>query len=97
MAKQFKLYVPDENDSNEIRSIIWTKCFRCQNETSERLTVLSSRMEHTGYDSLAENLLKFDRIGSMPLHVNTKLLNEGCGICETLIHQKAKYHKSCCL
>jgi len=48
-----------------------------------------------GYQSLAENLVKFDELGKLPRTLQLGRLNERQGIEATLVTIKAKWHKTC--
>ena len=77
----------------------WTKCSLCQNDTEEKLMspVSSFQREHdyAGYTNIANNVPLFHAINCMPIPLNPARLDEGGGIEETLMRNKAKYHQSC--
>ena len=47
----------------------------------------------SGYSSLAENLIRFNELGRLPIHLER--LDEGNGIEMAMIANNAKYHQSC--
>lgn len=66
--------------------------------TAEPLTSsLNSKRKDVGkgYQSLAENLVKFDELGELPRTLHLNRMNEGQGIEAAMISNKAKWHKSC--
>ena len=48
-----------------------------------------------GYKSLAENLLLFNELEMVPFAINLEQLNDGSGVENTLLKNKASWHKSC--
>ena len=81
-------------------SVDWTKYILCQEANSEPLqcpgTSQKSDIECvTGNHTLACNILQFSEIRSLPIPYNFEKLDEGGGIAEMLMQQKAKLHKSC--
>jgi len=77
----------------------WTKCCLCQNDTEEKLmSPLSSfqrEQDYAGYTNIANNVPLFHAINDMPIPLNPARLDEGGGIKETLMRNRAKYHQSC--
>ena len=76
----------------------WSLCILCQNDTKESLQcpARSKRADlGAGYRSMAENLQRFFAIGAFPFDVNPIHLDDGSGLCNTLIKHEASWHKSC--
>ena len=76
----------------------WDRCFICQQVTKEKLIQpsLSNREnDHTGYDTIANNVPLFHKINALPILLSPAQLDEGDGIESTLIRRRAKYHSSC--
>ena len=48
----------------------------------------------SGYESLAEHLIKFHELGQMPVQLDINRLDEGNGIEATLIANRTNWHKS---
>ena len=74
-------------------SINWELCIICQEITTELLiSPLNSKRKDVGkgYQSLAENLVKFDELGELPCTLLSDRLNEGQGIEAAMISNKAK-------
>ena len=70
----------------------------CQNDTKESLQcpARSKRADlGAGYRSMAENLQGFFAIGAFPFDLNQNHLDDGSGLCKTLIKHEASWHKSC--
>ena len=66
--------------------------------TAEPLTSpLNSKRNNIGmgYQSLAENLVKFNELGKLPRTLQLDRLNKGQGIEAAMITNKAKWHKTC--
>ena len=80
----------------------WELCVICQEETVEPLTspLLSKRKDvGKGYQSLAENLVKFNKLRKLPRTLSLQLdgMDEGQGIEAAMVNNKAKWHKACSL
>lgn len=76
----------------------WSKCCLCQKETSEALKsppVHHHPHEHNGYTMIATNVPLFHAINEFPIAFDTRRLDDGNGIEETLRNNNAKYHQSC--
>ena len=59
-------------------------CALCQEVKSEPLQCLAESKRHdlgAGYETLAENILQFEKIGGIPLALDPSPLDEGGGIC----------------
>ena len=80
-------------------AIDWTLCALCQTKTCERLQCPadnSRQKEGSSYITVAENIQKFANLGChFPVPVKPSQLDEGLGIEETFVKQKAKFHRSC--
>ena len=78
--------------------IDWAKCVVCQSDTDEKLVCPANSTRTSfgsGYTTFADNLLKFQEIGELPVSIDVRLLDEGHGVEETLKLKKAVWHKSC--
>lgn len=81
-------------------SLDWSRCVLCQDTSSEPLqcpfdTKRSDVDQGIGYQTLACNIVKFHEFGCLPMQLDLAQLDEGYGIEETLIQNRAKWHKSC--
>ena len=80
------------------RPFQWSLCILCQNNTKESLQcpARSKRADLVaGYHSMAENLQGLFAIGAFPFDVNPNHLDDGSGLCNTLLKHEASWHKSC--
>ena len=80
------------------RPFQWSLCILCQNDTKESLQcpARSKRADlGAGCRSMAENLQGFFAIGAFPFDVNPNHLDDGGGLCNTLLKHEASLHKSC--
>ena len=79
-------------------SIDWKLCALCQ-ETKEESLQCPANSKRTdrgaGYKSLAEHLLLFSELGITPFAISLEQLNDGSGIENTLLNNKASWQKSC--
>ena len=76
----------------------WAQCVICQKNTEETLQcpAESKRTDvGAGYKTLADNIVRFRQLECMPLAINLERLDEGNGIEETFLSQRARWHKSC--
>ena len=76
----------------------WQICAICQNVTSEALQCPADTKRSdvgAGYKTLAANIEKFAKLGCMPKELCLSRLDEGNGIEETFLANKARWHKSC--
>ena len=48
-----------------------------------------------GYQSLADNLAKFNKLGKLPRTLQLDRIDEGQGIEATMVTNEAKWHKTC--
>ena len=98
-SKKFKLIDTWETSSSQQPAgTNWELCVICQEVTAEPLTSpLNSKRNDIGkgYQSLAENLVKFDELGKLPRTLHLDRLNEGQGIETAMITNKVKWHKTC--
>jgi hypothetical protein len=70
----------------------------CQEEIDEKLVCPfnSTRQNYgSGYETLAQNLPRFEEIGCMPINISLSHLDDRHGIEETLKSHRASWHKSC--
>ena len=59
-------------------------------------SVLSKRRDPgSGYTTMAANLVKFDKLGKLP--ITLQRLDEGQGVEVTMVAHQAKWHKTCML
>ena len=100
MSTKFKLI--KHSDPVERASINWTLCMLCQRKTSESLSQPwrgrgrgNSSAVGTGYQTFAVSIGKFNELGKIPLNVYPDQYNDGSGIEETLLKNKAAWHKTC--
>ena len=88
MSKSYKVDTNLPSTSGrESLDVDWTQCVFCQQDTAETLICPGfSRKQATGsgYKTLADSLLAFDRIDCLPKTINLSRLDEGEGI-ESLI------------
>ena len=66
----------------------WTRCALWQNENQESLQcpAESKRVDvGAGYRTLANNIVRFNELGSIPLQINLSRIDDGNGIEETFI------------
>ena len=76
----------------------WEICVLCQAETSESLTSPAcSKRQDVGraYKALAENLMKFDALGTLPRTLQLDRIDEGQGIEAAMVANEAKWHQTC--
>ena len=88
----------DQSESSKPTITDWTKCVLCQEKSQDRLTYPDERpTTASGYDTLAENILEFHNLGSVPLNIDITRLDKGTGISNTLRSNHAGWHKYCWL
>ena len=90
----------EASTSQHPADINWELCVVCQENTAESLTSpLHSKRKDVGkgYQSLAENLVKFKELGKLSTNVQLDRMDEGQGIEAALVTNKAKWHKTCVL
>ena len=76
----------------------WNQCVLCQKDTSEKLCCpAESRRSNvgSGYQTIADNLPAFSKIGCLPKTIDLSKLDDGEGIQTTFEHHKARWHDSC--
>ena len=76
----------------------WDLCFLCQvnNKILLRCPADFQKTECVdGYKTLAKNILTFHNINALPIPINPKRIDNGDGIEETLLTNRAKYHEAC--
>ena len=77
----------------------WSKCCLCQTEKEEELKSPPTRYEakgdRDGYVMIARNVPLFKDINRLPILLDSKRLDEGNGIEDTLRKNQTKYHQSC--
>ena len=102
MSKTFQLVDTPAHSTSFQHSIVtnWKLCVICQEEKGEPLTCPSkSKRKDVGsgysYSSLAENLVKFNELGQLPIQLEELDINECHGIEMALIAKNAQYHQSC--
>ena len=100
MSRVYKVVDPSEPGTSDIACspIDWNKCALCQTNTSERLSCPADSKRDTkgiGYNTTAENLLVFKKLGCLPRTINLSRLDEGEGIEASFQHHKAKWHDTC--
>ena len=98
--KKFKLVdsEPDNPDQSAARHLDWNLCIFRQNDTGESLQCPNAtKRAHVGagYKSLADSLVQFQEIGTLPLSVSISELDEGNGSADALWQHNARWHKSC--
>jgi len=78
------------------RSVDWTKCLFCQENTSEKRECPANSKQSNRcarYITLQKNLKSFYAVGE--LYLDLAELDEVEGIAETLLKHNASWHKSC--
>ena len=60
----------DPKDTGQQCFTDWSKCFLCQKNTNEKLVCPArSNNETSGYDTIAANILEFDKLGCIPYNI----------------------------
>ena len=101
MSKPYQLYNPAQaGPSKETPKTDWTKCVLCQKVTSEALQCPAESKRYDvgtghGYSTFAENIVRFQELKDMPMPLDLRRLDEGGGVENTLVVNKAKWHKYC--
>ena len=88
------LQIPSTSKQSAITN--WKLCVICQQEKGESLTCPSKSTRkdtRSGYKSLAESLIKFNKLGQLPFQLER--LDEGCGIEMAMVSNSAHYHQPC--
>ena len=76
----------------------WALCCLCQVDSSKKDLRCPFNKEylHKAYETLADDLKNFaENDVPLPLEVTLECLNDGSGIANTLLKNKAKYHNRC--
>ena len=89
-----------ETKDTTITPTDWTKCVICQmpeNDQPIRCPAKSTRSGVSGYETFATNLKEFESLGPIhvPMNVDSRRLDDGEGIQETLEQHNAWWHKLC--
>ena len=93
----------EASTSQHSADINWELCVLCQEQTAESLiSPLQSKIRDVGkgYQSLAENLIKFNELNKLSKTLQSrldKMNDDGKGIEAALVTNKAKWHKTCVL
>ncbi|CAG2204178.1 unnamed protein product [Mytilus edulis] len=98
--KTFRVSSVEYDKPTKSNNIDWANCILCQEIIDEKLICPfdSKRLNvGAGYQSLADNIKKFHELRLMPEGINVCIenLDEGSGIAQSFIDQKACWHKSC--
>jgi hypothetical protein len=78
--------------------INWKLCIICQVKTNEPLQCPANSKRSdvgSGYKSSADNIKSFQDLGEIPQKLDPKKIDDGSGIENSLIRNKASWHKSC--
>ena len=79
----------------------WNLCMLCQQKKkNERLTNPEENKKHkttgSGYETLSQNLLRFNEIGNVPFDIRlSELHNDDSSLHESMIKNSARWHRSC--
>ena len=76
----------------------WTKCVLCQEDNDEDLQNPSAGKKfkpEDSYKTLVDNIQTFNTLCEMPMDINIDRLDDGDGIVETFLRNKAVWHKRC--
>ena len=101
MSKDFRLVepkLPQATKTQRIENTAWEICIVCKDNTSEVLQcpAESSRSDAgVGYVRFEENFMRFKELGVLPVKIEVERLDNGSGISNNLLKNKAKWHKSC--
>ena len=101
MSKKIKLVdttAASSSKKSAAAATNWDICVLCQAETSESLTSPAcSKRQDVGraYKALAENLMKFDELGTLPRTLQLDRIDEGQGIEAAMVANEAKWHQTC--
>ena len=94
------LFIMAEQEPDVSTCIDWSKCVLCQEATTEALqspnnSTRSDIDPGAGYHTLANNILRFNEINSLPDTIDITKLDDGNGIASTLMKWSAQWHKTC--
>ena len=101
MAKNVQLFTPfNHNQPGSTREPVqmdWSLCFLCQeNKKGVPLTEPDTRKnKSSGLESLEQFIIEYHNINALPHNLNMNHINDGSGISQTLIKNKAKWHRDC--
>ena len=100
MSKRHILIDPDQpSTSKKLHCCTnWELCGLCQVQKKEDLQCPARSSKPpvgSGYVSLARDLLEFQGFGQIPAELDLNRLNDGNGIEDTLMTNRAQWHKSC--
>lgn len=97
MAKLFKVVDPNEPGMTDTLTTDWNKCVLCQEDTDQILKcpANSHGRDGAGYKTIAELLVAFDKISSLPKTLQLSRLDEGHGIEAAFRLHEAKWHDPC--
>ena len=90
--------VGSSNKVSAGQSTDWSQCIFCQETTNENLACPAESKRKdvgAGYFTVADNVKKFEDLGSLPIALDISRLDEGNGIGATLLERAAKWHLSC--
>lgn len=76
----------------------WNLCVLCQENTGEILQCPAESKRSdvgAGYRTVAQNIIRFSDLDSMPVHIALSRLDEGGGIENVFLTRRARWHKSC--
>ena len=92
-------FQPTAGPSERVQPTDWTRCILCQEVTSESLQcpAADTRLcaKGSGYLTLSQNILRFHNLHALPMPIDIRRLDDGCGIEQSLQKHKAKWHKLC--
>ena len=86
--------------SSEETEIDWLKCIFCQKNSNETIQC-PAQLTHSdvekgaGYEAFTTNLERFIELDELPMELDVSHLDDGAGIAQTLLKNRAKWHKSC--
>ena len=98
MEKIYKVVDPLRSQTSaQVLVTDWSKCFLCQEDSTEVLRCPAKSLCGTGagYSTIADLLRGFSAIGHLPKTLNLSRLDDGEGIEVTLKKHKARWHDSC--
>ena len=72
----------------------------CQQTTGEPLQCPADMKRSdvdpgVSYHSVASNIQRFHELGALPMDISMSSIDDGCGIAETLMKHRGKWHKRC--
>ena len=101
MAKNVQLFTPfNHNQPGSNREPVqmdWSLCVLCQeNKKGVPLPEPDTRKNKSpGLESLEQFIIEYHNINALPHNLNMNHINDGSGITQTLIKNKAKWHRDC--